>query len=278
MKVLHVTAYFAPAFCYGGPPRSILNLCQALQAYAHDIHSFVLTTNANGDEEVDKEIVHAGEYEGIEVTYLARCFPKSLFHARGMRYYLNQVLPEIDVVHIHGCWNMFVWQAAYQCRVNNIPYIISPRGMLEPEAMKVSAWKKKALWPLERQNLRASSMLHATSDKEAATLSGLNLGVPIATVPNGVAVNEADIYQIGKIRARLNLVGDEVILLSVGRIHPIKGIEIMCDAIHMASVRHKVRLLVVGDGEANYVQQLKKRYHSLIQSGRLEFVGGGLWP
>ena len=30
MRVLHVTPYFAPAFRYGGPPRSVLGLCRAL--------------------------------------------------------------------------------------------------------------------------------------------------------------------------------------------------------------------------------------------------------
>ena len=31
MRVLHVQAYFAPAWVYGGPPRSVLGLCKALQ-------------------------------------------------------------------------------------------------------------------------------------------------------------------------------------------------------------------------------------------------------
>ena len=30
MRTLHVTPYFAPAFRYGGPPRSVLGLCRAL--------------------------------------------------------------------------------------------------------------------------------------------------------------------------------------------------------------------------------------------------------
>ena len=48
MRVLHVTPYFAPAFRYGGPPRSILGLCRALGEAGVDVEVF--TTTANGPE------------------------------------------------------------------------------------------------------------------------------------------------------------------------------------------------------------------------------------
>ena len=47
LRVLHVTPYFAPAFVYGGPPRSIHGLCKALGAANVDVD--VLTTTANGE-------------------------------------------------------------------------------------------------------------------------------------------------------------------------------------------------------------------------------------
>ena len=47
LRVLHVSAYFAPAFRYGGPPRSILGLCQALTRAGAAVEVF--TTTANGD-------------------------------------------------------------------------------------------------------------------------------------------------------------------------------------------------------------------------------------
>ena len=50
LRVVHVCAYFAPAFVYGGPPRSILGLCAAQQRAGLDVR--VVTTTANGDEEL----------------------------------------------------------------------------------------------------------------------------------------------------------------------------------------------------------------------------------
>ena len=46
MRVLHVTPYFAPAFVYGGPPRSVLGLCRALRRAGAQVD--VVTTTANG--------------------------------------------------------------------------------------------------------------------------------------------------------------------------------------------------------------------------------------
>ena len=49
IRVLHVSAYFAPAFVYGGPPRTIHALCKALGAAGVDVE--VMTTTANGPGE-----------------------------------------------------------------------------------------------------------------------------------------------------------------------------------------------------------------------------------
>src|SRR5262249_17859026 len=48
LRVLHVSAYFAPAFGYGGPPRSIHGLCKALASIDVDVD--VVSTTANGHD------------------------------------------------------------------------------------------------------------------------------------------------------------------------------------------------------------------------------------
>ncbi len=48
VRVLHVTPYFAPAFCYGGPPRTILGLCQAERRLGIDVTVFTTTAGREG--------------------------------------------------------------------------------------------------------------------------------------------------------------------------------------------------------------------------------------
>ena len=83
LRVVHVSAYFAPAFVYGGPPRSILGLCRAQRDAGVDVQ--VITTTANGDSELPQTVVARGEYEGIPVRYCERAWPRSVFRAPLLR-------------------------------------------------------------------------------------------------------------------------------------------------------------------------------------------------
>src|SRR4051812_48875986 len=67
LRIVHVSAYCAPAFVYGGPPRSIFELCRAQRELGASVH--VITTSANGDRELPQDVIARGEYEGIPVRY-----------------------------------------------------------------------------------------------------------------------------------------------------------------------------------------------------------------
>src|SRR5688572_6958558 len=151
MRVLHVSAYFAPAFQYGGPPRSILGLCRALQRVGVDVEAF--TTTADGKGELPAA-PHGQLYEGVPVRYFPRAFPRRFFGVRGLAAALREACRGCDLLHVHGLWNIPAWTAARVARRAGVPYILSPRGMLNPPAVRHSAWRKKLFYQLvERRNL-----------------------------------------------------------------------------------------------------------------------------
>src|SRR5262245_11788889 len=128
LRALHVTPYFAPAFAYGGPPRSILGLCRGLQGSGVDVS--VLTTTAAGGS---RPPLAAGSdsYAGIPVRYFPHAFPRRLFGARGLRAAIDAEASRADLVHVHGLWHLPGWIAARAARRAGIPYVLSPRGMLD---------------------------------------------------------------------------------------------------------------------------------------------------
>src|SRR2546430_13590721 len=83
MRVLHVSPYFAPAFVYGGPPRSILGLCKGLQHAGVDVEVF--TTTANGEKEMPASPPSGDCYDGVPGRYFARPMPRRLWSASGLR-------------------------------------------------------------------------------------------------------------------------------------------------------------------------------------------------
>ena len=136
---------------------------------------------------------------------------------------LSSALAGADLCHIHGIWNVPEWWASHLARGRHVPYVISPRGMLQPAAMRRGRFRKAVAYRLlESRNLRRASMLHATSDQEADALRALALDVPIAVVPNGVDLAAADAARRGY-RARLGIPADAFVVLFLGRLHLISG-------------------------------------------------------
>src|SRR5258708_4965794 len=190
VRVLHVSPYFPPAMPYGGPPVSVLGLCQGLQRAGVDVE--VVTTTANGDAQLPASSDDGDRYDGVRVRYVKAAFPRRFFGAR-MRGPLLAALARADVCHIHGIWNVPEWWASSLARARRLPYVVSPRGMLQPQAVQRGRWRKTLAYRLvERANLRGAGLLHATSEQEADALRDLKLGVPIAVIPNGVDLECAE--------------------------------------------------------------------------------------
>src|SRR3954454_21478775 len=117
MRVVHVSAYFPPAFSYGGPPASVLGLCRGLQRAGVDVE--VVTTTANGRESLRPSPPGGERYDGVPVHYAARAaapeegvraLPAARPFPRGSpgprtREPLREALATADVCHIHGVWN-----------------------------------------------------------------------------------------------------------------------------------------------------------------------------
>ena len=165
MRVLHVAPYFAPAFCYGGPPRTILGLCHAEQRLGIEVTVF--TTTARGRESLPVAVEHPSEYEGIPVFRFPLGLAGQFFRAPTLAKTITARARDFDLVHIHCLWNFTEWSAAHACRAAGIPYVISTRGMLLGRARRHRSWRKKIFYPIvESRVLGRAKFLHVTSAEE----------------------------------------------------------------------------------------------------------------
>jgi glycosyltransferase involved in cell wall biosynthesis len=236
----------------------VLGLCRALQRASVDVE--VVTTTANGRDSLRPSPPEGEVYEGVPVRYVERAFPRRFFGAR-IRGPLTDALARADVCHIHGVWNVPEWWASYLARAAGVPYVVSPRGMLQPQAMRDGRWRKAAAFALlERRNLEGAALLHATSDQEAGAIRALDLGVPIAVVPNGVDLDDAREASRGY-RTRLGIPADAFIVLFLGRMHRIKRLDLLADAFAEVRATHPtVHLVVAGPDEHGLVPDLLRRF------------------
>ncbi len=160
-------------------------------------------------------------------------------------------------MHIHGVWNMTGWSGASCARAAGVPYVISPRGMLQPMAMqRHRAMKSLAYWSIERANLRSAAFLHATSPIEARELT--MYGPPVVSVANGVVPCEVSSGAVARLRERARLLPSDEVVTFLGRLHPIKRLDLLADAF--ALVRHTrpdARLVIAGPDEGGHRAQIE---------------------
>jgi glycosyltransferase involved in cell wall biosynthesis len=265
LRVLHVSAYFAPAFRYGGPPRSILGLCQALGRAGADIDVF--TTTANGGHPLPAA-PDGTAYEGVHVRYFPLASPGIGWRAAGLAKAIADEARRADLIHVHGLWNFTAWAGMRAAQAAGIPYVISPRGMLQPDAMAHHrALKTVAYRAVERGHLERAALLHATSDAEARTLAGV--GPRVALVANGVEATAATADEIARIRQRFDLPRDADVVTFLGRLHPIKRLDLLADAFsRLRRAGRAACLVIAGPDEDGHCRRIKPLFRDVAADVR----------
>jgi glycosyltransferase involved in cell wall biosynthesis len=241
--VIHVVAGLGRR--QGGPSYSVPRLCRALTNAGASIDLFTVK------QEDDAPL------EGGQARYFDQDLAKvpiigSLRFSRSMGEALTVRVRFGAAVHVHGLWLMPNVQAGLAARSHQRPLIVSPRGMLASEALNFSRRRKQLFWALlQRRAYASAAMWHATSMAEAEDIRAFGVRAPIVVSPNGIDL--PDPYESDATPAHSNY----RTLLSLGRIHPKKGLHTLVRA--WASLEQQFpdwRLRIVGPDELGYVSEL----------------------
>lgn len=174
-----------------------------------------------------------------------------------------------DIYHGHGLWQFPVHYMSIEARKKSKPYIITPRGMLRFWALEQSKLKKKiALWLYQKQDLNKAACLHATAKIEAEEIRSSGFNNPIAVIPNGLNLS------LFPLRKEIIQKSKKTILY-LSRIHPKKGIESLIKAWTFVppSIKNDWEIILAGNGEEKYINQLKRLANSYNLENDIKFVG-----
>jgi poly(glycerol-phosphate) alpha-glucosyltransferase len=133
-----------------------------------------------------------------------------------------------DLLYRAGLWKWPSHYALEWCRLHKKPEIIAPHGMLDPWAVKNSAWKKRlALMLYEREHLDRAACIRVLCEAEAEAVRAFGLKNPICIIPNGIDVPDVS-SQKSVVSSQTPdlwpLASGRKVLLYLGRIHPKKGL------------------------------------------------------
>jgi len=199
--------------------------------------------------------------------------PRAFGYAPGLKSALLQENP--DLIHVHGLWMYPSVASLYWSRRSRRPYLISPHGMLDPWALRNSAWKKRLAAGLyEQRHLSSATCLHALCDHEAQAIREYGLRNPIAVIPNGVDL------PLGRVAApppwESLLRENAKVLLYLGRLHPKKGLPNLLRAWAEVQAEPGAKawhLIVAGWDEGGHQRKLRSLGAELGLSRSLHIVG-----
>ncbi|MBM4373488.1 MAG: glycosyltransferase [Deltaproteobacteria bacterium] len=234
MRVLHLNPTFYPSTRDGGPSESLLLLVRGLREAGVDAE--IVTTNGDGPKNSAVPLGRRVEHAGVPVTYFER-FPRAGFApSASLVRHVAAVARGFDLVHVHALFSFPSTAGAATCRALAVPYVLSPRGMCEPWALGHRAWKKAPYFrAFERGNLLAARALHATSGSEAANLRALLRGPEVFVVPNAIELPAAAL-DVERIPGRV---------VFLGRLHPVKGLDVLVRAMSLVTARRPDAELIV---------------------------------
>jgi len=198
----------------------------------------------------------------VSTSRFAATLVKRWGYSQGLKEALKANLRNFDIAHVHSVWLYPTFAAARECRRQGVPYLIRPAGSFRPVAFSTNCTLKRLYFQLwERWNLENAAAIHATSEPEAAELRALGIGTPICVVPIGVTLPATDRKTTADdMRRRWGIEPEEKIVLYLGRLHPIKGLDILVAAFaRLNSGGSRAKLVIVGPATSGYDRELKMR-------------------
>ena len=204
---------------------------------------------------------------------------------RGLKSYLQLVSQSSGpILHLHGVWMGFQWVAARVAYRQSTPVLLSPHGMLNSWHLKQRGFKalrKLIYWrTVAYPAFRHIPLIHAVTPRERDELAEWFPGQGIEVIPNAIDVEAMD-YLGSNPGDNSAPVIDEPYVLFLGRIHPVKGIDLLIQAFAkaMQGIKCKFRLIIAGpSSDPAYTAKLQSLVSLSGVEGQVTFLGPVVGP
>lgn len=212
---------------------------------------------------------HASEnpvdIQNCQIHYLATIKHPTEFK-RQFQFLIKEIQP--DVFHVNGCWTPGCALTQKWAQEIGVKIVLTPHGMLEPWILARHYWTRKvpALLLYQKTAVKKADCLHATAVSEKENLLKLGYNHRIEIIPNGIEVDRISLKNNWERKKRI---------LFLSRIHVKKGIEFLLEAA--AILKDKLEDYVIeiaGEGEKEYIAQLKQKAKELQIESLVQFCGG----
>ncbi len=259
---------------YGGPSKSVCELAQALGHQGATVD--LVTTDANGKTKLGLPL----QTWLNKPSYRQQIFPGHLWGdykwSTPLAQWLRRHLHHYDAVHINAVFSLTSLPFYWYCNRRQVPYIVAPRGTLEPWALAYKAKKKRLYYQLfERPALSRASAIQALASTEASNMAPLDLKPPIVTIPNGIhrqdfatQLSPAQFYQ------QFPHTQGKTLILFLGRLDPKKGLDLLAPAFAQVQAQFpNTHLVVAGPDNIGFLPTAQQYFAEANCAQAVTFTG-----
>lgn len=268
MKILQIISSVDPAS--GGPIEGTKQFASAANTLGHEVEIVTLDAPDNRHISGVPAKTYALGPSIFNYRYSRRLVPWLKTHAR-----------LFDAVIVRGIWQYAgfgTWRALSKSR---IPYFVFLHGMLEPwfkRAYPLKHLKKRLYWPwAEYRVLRDARAVIFTSEEERllAHRSFWPYKSNEAVVTYGTALPQGDAESQREVFLKaFPELRDKRILLFLGRIHPIKGCDLLIEAFSQVSDKDpSMHLVIAGPDEVKWQAKLRRDSRKKGIEDRITWTG-----
>lgn len=270
MKLLFVLPAYEPAWAMGGVVRCTSTVCRALAAQGHQVDVYTIDTDGAG--------VRLGVPAGVPVDrgdvavryYRSTLGPHSVWDSRALARALRRQIGGYDLVYAAAVWQWLGWEAARAAQRGGVPLVIGTHGALDAVPLRRHGLRKRLYWRLALQgSLARAAALHYTTGYERAQSAA---AAPSFVVPNGLNAGafRRSPRDAGSVRSRYGIPRHAPLVLVVGRLDPIKRVDLLIEALAQAE---DVHLGIVGPDRGRLAEQYRALSRRLGVAQRVAWIG-----
>ena len=161
-------------------------------------------------------------------------------------------------VWVHSMWSPMVIKASVGALLTGKKLVRMPHGCTDPEKLRFHWHKKRWVAPIERWIFRRADRIVATCEDEVEWIKKFEPRVKRVEIIrlDGRAERVGKVEFPDSHKERKDRKGGELRLLYVGRLHPLKGVEYLLEAMP-----NDCKLVVIGkdEGEGGKLKQIADR-------------------
>jgi glycosyltransferase involved in cell wall biosynthesis len=287
LRIVFTSHCYKPAWRVGGPALSVSSLAEALTRRGHTVQVF--TAHFNFGEPLDVPVMIPVEMDGVQVRFFPIIRPFKLLlpfvpylskamgflYSRAMRKALSAAIPSAHLVHTHLPFIYPTLAAAGIAASAQRPLFYHQRGLFDPARLRFRSVKKRLyLQLIERPILKQVTTLVALSESEMANYRSIGATAPCRVIPNGINTSGYRVQARSQTIANNGWSEQDLVVLFMSRLHPIKGADRLLDAFLLVANKHpSAHLVMAGPDEFEMERSLRQRLAGRDLAGRIHFPG-----